>query len=230
MLNYRIMETPEKQLSEKESLDLITRMINKAKDACHDTGITAIMWGAVIAVCSLVRLSQLQFDYDLPFDIYWLTFAAVIPQVYFSVREKKNRKVKAYGDEFFDYLWIAFGICIFLMIYITGHMFGEWKTVAQEYKQLTGHSSSFRLYEYSSSLFLLLYGLPTFVSGVSMKFKPMLWGGLLCWVCCLAALYTPLKIDLALTALSAIFAWLVPGIIMEKDYRKAKKELAAGNV
>jgi hypothetical protein len=224
------MEQYEKQLTEKESLDLIARMINKAKDACHDTGIAAIMWGAVIAVCSLVRWSQIHFGYSLPFDIYWLTFVAVIPQVYFTIREKKNRKVKAYGDEFYDYLWIAFGICIFLMIFVTGHMFNDWKTMAQEYKQLSGGAASFRLYEYSSSLFLLLYGLPTFVTGVSMKFKPMRWGGLLCWACCLAAIYTPVKTDLALVALSSVFAWLIPGIIMEKDYRKAKRELAATNV
>lgn len=224
------MEATEKQMTEQESLDLISRMINKAKDACHDTGIAAIMWGAVIAVCSLVRLSELQFDFRLPFDIYWLTFAALIPQVYFTIREKKQRKVKAYGDEFYDYLWIAFGICIFLMIYITSHMHNEWKEVAVEYKQLAGHSSAFRLYEYSSSLFLLLYGLPTFVTGISMKFKPMLWGGLICWACCLIALYTPAKADLAMIAFSSVVAWLIPGIIMEKDYRKAKKALAAADV
>lgn len=224
------MEATEKQMSEQESLDLIARMINKAKDACHDTGIAAIMWGAVIAICSLVRLSELEFDFKLPFDIYWLTFVALIPQIYFTIREKKQRKVKAYGDEFYDYLWIAFGICIFLMIYVTSHMFNEWRVVAVEYKQLTGHSSGFRMYEYSSSLFLLLYGMPTFVTGVSMKFKPMLWGGLICWACCLIALYTPVKADLAMIAVSAVLAWLIPGIIMEKDYRKAKKALAAADV
>lgn len=224
------MDQSEKTLSEKESLDLIARMINKAKDACHDTGVAAIMWGAVIAICSLVRLAEIQFGFAMPFDIYWLTFVAVIPQIYFSVKEKKNRKVKAYGDEFYDYLWIGFGICIFLMIYTTSHMFNEWKPVAVEYKSLAGHSSPFRLYEYSSSLFLLLYGMPTFVTGVSMRFKPMLWGGLLCWVCCLICLYTPVKTDLLLVALSSVSAWLIPGIIMEKDYRKAKRTLAETHV
>ena len=220
----------EKKLTEKESLDLITQMINKAKDACHDTGIAAIMWGAVIAVCALVRLSELHFGYNLPFNIYWLTFVAVLPQIYFSIKEKKKRKVKAYGDDFFDYLWIGFGICIFLVIYITGSMHSEWEKAAEQYQQLTGQKTSFRIYEYTSSFFLLLYGLPTFVTGVSMKFKPMLWGGLLCWVCCILSLYTNFKIDLILIALSSVFAWLIPGIIMEKDYRKAKKGLALSNV
>ena len=224
------MIQPEKKLSEKESLDLIAQMINKAKDSCHDTGIAAIMWGAVIAICSLVRLSEIHFGYELPFDIYWLTFAAVIPQIYFTVKEKKQRKAKAYGDVFFDNLWMAFGICIFLMIFITGSIYNELKPMAEEYQKLSGRSVPFHFYEFSSSFFLLLYGLPTFVTGVSMKFKPMLWGGLLCWVCCIITLYTTIKIDLILIAVSSIFAWFIPGLIMEKDYRNAKKGLAAANV
>jgi hypothetical protein len=58
----------------------------------------------------------------------------------------------------------------------------------------------------------------------------MLWGGLLCWACCITALYTSIKIDLLLVALSSVFAWLIPGIIMEKDYRKAKRTLAEAHV
>ena len=205
-------------------------MISKAKDACHDTGMAAMMWGTVIAVCSLVRLSELHFGYKLPFDIYLLTIVAVIPQIWFTIKEKRKRKVKTYDDGFMDSLWIAFGICIFLMIYITNSMYSQWDPAADAYRKITGDAYPFRLYEFSSSLFLLLYGLPTFVTGVSMKFKPMLWGGLLCWVCCLITIYTSIKIDLILVALSSVFAWLVPGIIMEKDYRKAKRELAQANV
>jgi hypothetical protein len=224
------MEQPEKQLTGKESLDLIASMINKAKDACHKTGIAAIMWGAVIAICSLIRLSEIHFGYKLPFDIYLLTFVAVIPQVFLAIRESKNQLVKSYGDEFMNYLWIAFGICIFLMIYSTNVMYSAWQPVEAEYRQLTGHASSFHFFEFNSSFFLLLYGLPTFVSGVSMKFKPMLLGGIFCWVCCIVALYTNIKIDLILMALSSFFAWFIPGIIMEKDYRKAKKALAGTHV
>ncbi len=224
------MNGQEKILTEKESLDLITQMINKAKDACHDTGIAAIMWGAVITICSLVRLSELHFEYRLPFDIYLLTIVAVIPQIYFSVKEKRERKVKTYDDAFMDTLWMGFGICIFLMIFTTSVMYSQWGSAADEYRKLTGTAYPFRLYEFNSSLFLMLYGLPTFVTGVSMKFKPMLWGGLLCWVSCLVTIYTPIKIDLILVALSSFFAWLVPGIIMEKEYRKAKRELTVANV
>jgi len=218
------MDQQEKQLTEKESLDLIAMMINKAKNSYYDTGVSAIMWGALIAFCALEKLSELQFGYRLPFDIYLLTVVAIIPQVFISIKEKKERKVKSYDDVYMDYIWLAFGICIFLMIFIVNVIFSAWDPVAAEYEKLTGHLVRYRVYEFISPLFLMLYGLPTFITGAACKFKPMLWGGIFCWVCCLVTLYTDVKIDLLLTAASAIMAWLIPGILIEKEYRIYKKE------
>lgn len=224
------MNQEEKRLTEKESLELIATMINKAKDSYHDTGIGAIMWGSVIAICSLVKLSEVQLGYRLPFDIYLLTIIAVVPQVFITIKEKKERKVKSFDDAYLDYIWLGFGICIFLMIFFINAVFSVWEPVAKEYRELTGHASPFLFREFIAPLFLLLYGLPTFITGAACKFKPMLWGGLFCWACCIITIYTPIKIDLLLTAASAIIAWLIPGILMEKEYRNYKKEQASLHV
>ncbi|MEO6612555.1 MAG: hypothetical protein ABIT05_14125 [Chitinophagaceae bacterium] len=220
----------EKKLTEKESLELIATMINQAKDSKHDTGMSAIMWGVVISICALEKLAELQFGFKSPVDIYWLTFLAIVPQIFLSIRERKERRVKTYDDIYMGWLWLAFGISIFLMIFIVNAMFRGWEPVAAEYNKLTGHVSPFLLREYIAPLFLLLYGIPTFITGAACKFRPMLWGGLLCWACCIITIFTSLKIDLLLTAFSAVFAWLVPGIIMERDYKRAKRELAQAHV
>ena len=220
----------EKKLSEQESLNLITMMINKAKDSYHDTGIGAMMWGAVIALCSLVRLSELHLGYRLPFDIYLLTLAAIIPQIFITIKEKKERKVKSYDDAFIDYLWLGFGISIFLLILISNNIFNEWGAWTNEYKPGTGKENSYGFYEFVAPLFLMLYGMPTFVTGAACKFKPMMWGGLFCWACSIITIYTSIKIDLILTAVSAIVAWFIPGVLMEKEYRLYKKEQAHSNV
>lgn len=227
------MKEQERPLSEKESLDLIASMINKAKASNHSTGIGAMMWGIVIAICSLEKLAEIHYDYRLPFDIYLLTLIAIVPQIFISIKEKKERKVKSYDDIYMDYLWLAFGICIFLMILITNNIFAGIDPVIKNYNELAkGRTdwTDFHFSEFVMPLFLLLYGMPTFVTGAACKFRPMLWGGVLCWVCCIITIYTSIKIDLLLTALSAIFAWFIPGIIMEKDYKKAKKGLSAANV
>jgi hypothetical protein len=215
-----------KKLSEKESLELITQMINKAKNSYHNTGIGSMMWGAVVAVCSLEKLAEIHFNYRLPFDIYLLTLVAIIPQIFITIKEKKERKVKSYDDIYMDYLWLGFGISIFLLIHVINNVFHVWSPVAEEYKTLTGNSADFRFNEFIAPLFLILYGMPTFVTGAACKFKPMLWGGLFCWVCSIITVYTPIKIDLLLTGLSAIIAWFIPGILMEKEYQHAKKGIS----
>jgi uncharacterized protein with PQ loop repeat len=223
------MGSEEKQLTEKESLDLIAMMINKAKNAYYDTGITAIMWGAVIAVCSLEKLAELQFGYRLPFDIFLLIFVAIVPQVFISIKEKKERAVKSYDDTYMDYIWLAFGICIFLLIFILNVVFNAWDPVIVEYGKLTGNKPN-SFHEFSTPLFLMLYGLPTFITGAACKFKPMFWGGIFCWACCIVTLFTNVKIDFLLMAASAVMAWLYPGIVIEREYRQYKKEQVRTNV
>lgn len=224
------MSQPEHEFNERESLNLITQMIHKARDSYHDTGIASIMWGTIIAICSLVKLSEIQFNYRLPFDIYLLPLVAVIPQVIITIREKKERKVKSFDDAYMDYIWLGFGICIFLLIFIINVIYRIWEPVAVEYTTLAGHRSAFRFQEFIAPLFLMLYGLPTFITGAACRFRPMLIGGIFCWVCCLITIFTEVRIDLLLTAMAAIAAWLIPGLMLERDYRKAKKQEALSNV
>ncbi len=220
----------DKELSYQESLQLINTMINKAKDSYHDTGIGAMLWGAVIATCSLVRFAEIYFDFRLPFDIYLLTLAALVPQIFITIRERRERKVRSYDDRFNNFVWLAFGISIFLLIHVINLAFDSWAPVAGEYKTLTGNNPAFRLSEFIAPLFLILYGLPTFITGASFRFRPMLWGGLFCWACSIITVYTDFKIDLLLTALSAIMAWFIPGLLMKKEYTQTKKKEALAHV
>ncbi|HEX6192187.1 MAG TPA: hypothetical protein VFZ42_07475 [Chitinophagaceae bacterium] len=216
-------------LSEKESLALIAQMINKAKDSYHSTGMGAMMWGAVITICSLVRLAEIHYNFRLPFDIYLLTLVAIIPQIFITIKEKRSQKVKSYDDPFMDYLWLGFGICIFLLVHAINLLANDLQPLTDEVKR-SGFASNFHLYEYIAPLFLILYGMPTFVTGAACKFKPMLWGGLLCWACSIITVYTSVKIDLMLTALSALMAWFIPGLIMEKEYREYIKAQVQADV
>jgi len=219
------MEEQEKVFTEKESLALITEMINKAKGSYYDTGLSSILWGSVVAFCSLEKLAEVHFGYKLPFDIYLLTLVAIIPQVFISLKENREKKVKSHDERLIDNLWLAFGISILLMMTVINFVIADWMPVLTEYQKLAGHPSPFKFYEFILPLFLILYGLPTFVTGVAYKFGPMVLGGLLCWVCSVIALYTPIKIDFLLTAFSAICAWLIPGIIIRREYKKTKREL-----
>ena len=85
----------EKELNEQESLSLISEMIQKAKSSFHESGTSAILWGAVTAICGLLSFAQVQFGFSIGFDVWLLIFVAIIPQVYIIVKERKNKLVKS---------------------------------------------------------------------------------------------------------------------------------------
>jgi hypothetical protein len=140
------------------------------------------------------------------------------------------RRVKSFDDVYMDYIWLGFGIGLGMLIFVINVMGNQWEAMASTYLKATGNKSSFQLYEFVTPLLLIIYGIPTFTTGAACRFTPMLWGGILCWVCCAVAAFTRADIDMLLMAFSAVFAWLIPGILMEKDYRIAKKELEKSNV
>src|ERR1019366_8629260 len=89
----------EKELTGSESLELIARMINKAKDDYHDTGVSVLFWGSVITFCSLVTFVNAWLKWDWLDYVWFLTFIAVIPQILLSIREGKTRRHKAYDAD-----------------------------------------------------------------------------------------------------------------------------------
>ena len=194
----------EKQISEQESLQLITEMIGKVKNDFHESGISALLWGSVIIVCSLVSLLNLELKIPALEYVWLLTFAAIVPQVIVSVKESRQRRYKSYTDDAMSGIWISFAIAIFILSFYSG-MFQV---------------------PHASALYLTLYGMPTFATGLTHRFRPMIIGGLICWAFAIVTFFiTSDAVQLILFALAAFFAWLLPGIILRRTYLKAKRHV-----
>src|SRR5271155_49625 len=108
----------ENELTGRESLELITRMITKAKKDYYDTGLSALLWGSVITFCSLVTFANGYLHWWWLNLVWFLTIAAVVPQIVIAIREARNRKHRAYEDDLMGGIWISFGIAIFILSYI----------------------------------------------------------------------------------------------------------------
>ncbi|GAB2828809.1 hypothetical protein [Ferruginibacter profundus] len=217
------MSEAEDILSEQESLRLIQQMIHKAKNSYHDTGIGPILWGSVISLCSLVTFFQIKYQFGLPFDIWLLTLIAIVPQVFIAVKEGRTSKVKGYDDRIMDTVWICFGISIFLLIFINANIVRELNPVFQTYIDVKGTKPQFNYSSFSTSFFLLLYGIPTIITGACRNMRPMFYGGIICWICCIISVFTKTDWDMILTAVAAMSAWLIPGIIIRSNFLKNSK-------
>jgi uncharacterized membrane protein len=192
----------ENEMTGQESLELIARMIHKARRDYLDSGLSALLWGSVISFCSLASfINQVTVKWPQMNYIWFLTFIAVIPQIVIAIREGKGRKYKTFEEDHMGGIWISFAIAVFLL----GFIFGRYPSNAEP------------------AVYLMLYGVPTFATGYVRHFRPMLIGGIACWVLAVLSLYCGYPYTLLCIAGGALIAWFIPGLILRKRYWKAKK-------
>ncbi len=193
----------EQQLTEAQSLELITQMINKAKCDYEETGIGALLWGSLVAFCAIITFFNSHWRIRVLEYIWFLTLFALIPQIIISVRAAKKKRYRTYDDDAMGGIWISFGVALFLMSIYT--------SIYQE--------------PHSGALFLLMYGIPTFATGYINHFKPMIVGGVICWLfAALSFFIQPTQYIMLLTAAAALSAWFIPGLILRRRYKKAIQE------
>lgn len=208
-------ETP---LTQADSIKLITEMINRTKQSFHETGFGPIMWGSIIMLCSLYTFFDLRYSLRWVGDVWILTLLAIVPQVIYDIKRNKKKLAKRTEDIMLSYVWGAFGISIFMLILWQNMLSAELVKGIPNYSNVRG---TFSLFDHSTTPQLILYAIPTFITGGVMKFKPMLLGGILFWVFAIISIFTKLPADMLLLALGALCGWLIPGLILNATYRKA---------
>jgi len=222
----------EERLSEQESLALITTMIQRVKSSYHDSGTSILLWGAVVTIASFVSYLQRAFDFSIGFDIWLLLLAAIIPQIFISIKERKQRQFKSHTDIVLDAVWLTYGLTILGLTFyqniipaMTSELIkGEGWLMMKHYT--TGNKPDELLEPFTPSIFsiyLLVFALPTLINGIVKKFTPMIIGAIVAYVLFIASCFTPFKYDMLFGAIVAMSCWFIPGIILRKRFNRQKK-------
>lgn len=194
-------------MSESESMLLITSMINKAKNLYGETGLFYLIWGWVILFCCLTEFVTGHFFHNPKGNLVWLLiYAVLIFQVFYIRKTKRSRRTRTYTREINSFVWLSFFICLMLTIFIC---------------------VSFKKYELINPLLLVLYGIPTFLSGIIIKFKPLLFGGIFCWTMAFISPFINPEYHVLLSALAVIAAWIIPGHLLRNKF---KSEMGGTNL
>jgi hypothetical protein len=195
----------QESLTEKQSLSIIEEMINKAKNEFSEDGSMYLLWGWVILFCSLGHfILDVVIGYNKPWYVWSVTWIVVVYMiVYIRIRDNK-RKVKTYTDELLGYVWLAFVIMMILTFFLLQ------KFVPQ-----------FWLYNFM--FVLLCYGMPTFLSGVILQFKPLIIGGILCWILAATAGFFDFRYHPLFVSGAVVCAWIIPGYILKARSVKSSK-------
>jgi hypothetical protein len=83
-----------------------------------------------------------------------------------------------------------------------------------------GQLTTGEYYAYINPIVLTVYGMPIFLSGIILRFKPLVIGGIGCWVLSIAATFiSNYDYQFLLIPLAMVIAWITPGYLLRAKYK-----------
>lgn len=192
------------RISPEQSMQLISSMINRAKNRFGENGHLYLLWGWAVLICSVAQYILINFvQYEHHYIVWFSMWLVLIYQVIYLRRQKRKVVVKAYTDEIIGVVWITFVILMFLFGVLFGTLMGG------DY------------YRFINPVFLALYGMPTVISGTILRFRPLVIGGVCCWLLSIISTFLPYEFQFLLLPVAVIAAWIIPGYLLRKRYQKS---------
>ena len=202
----------EKKLTEQESLLLIRRMIDTAKQEQTDSGAGWIIWGWLLFLASIFTFLNEKSGWVSTFFFWNLfglaTLILILYEVIYFFSGRKKQKVKTYTRDLFDRLNIGFGLTLMLII----------MSMNIGYPSSVPPTKGF-------SLLLGLYGFWILIYGTVLNFKPSIIGAFITWGLAFAGLFVPAgRFDLTMIihAGAVLCGYIIPGHLANIQFRKLK--------
>jgi hypothetical protein len=198
------MENSEKQMTPEESLSLIGEVISNTRTNLKTDSFFFLLWGWFIAVASIVEAVILwnagrMKDWEnvgLLSAINWcgLVFIGIVIQVIYVRKHYVKRPYKTFFEKIIAYLWMLSTVVIFLIVYLAGAR-----------------------HESPEPYILAAASIPTVMTGLLTKFKPLILGGLVFILFAIVAVNIEVDYLRSLTSACAmVFGYLIPGYMLRK--------------
>lgn len=180
-----------------EQLKLIEEMITQSRMSISEGSIFYLIWGWLVVVAAAANYYLLEVA---NYQYHWLVWPILmslggIISGIVGYRQDRKSRVRTYVDRAINYLWAAFTISLILVL-ISMIEFGPQ-----------------RIYP----IIIILYGLGTFVSGGILRFRPLIIGGVLCWLLGSFAVYLDFADQLLILIAAVIGSFLIPAYLLRKS-------------
>jgi hypothetical protein len=181
-----------------ESMDIINKMINNAKNKLADDGVILIFWGWAISFCALIQYVTIKLNID---QGYWAWIivcpAGGIFSAMYGRKQDKRKAVKSYVDTYLKYLWIASGIGMGITLGCLG------------------------IYGIKVAYFglMIIYGMTIFIAGGLLDFKPLVWGSFVSFACAIISTFFGDVDQFLIIAIAIIGSYAIPGHLLRSKFK-----------
>jgi len=187
-----------KQFNEQESLQVIRSMIEIAKSDVKADAFIFLLWGWLVFIAAVSQFIIIKMGWDINQSLPWLLMplGGIITPIYIAVKRKKE-KVRTHITESLKYVWIAFTVTLLIILFFNRMDFTQVLPVI-----------------------MCLYGIGLFLSGSVLKFKPLLVGGMFCWLCAVGGFYFQSVYLLLILAVCVLGGYIIPGYMLKINNQK----------
>jgi hypothetical protein len=186
----------ERELTPSESLKLIETMIAQAKQSFHRNSFYFMLWGVLLIAAMAVNYLMAA-NGDPRGNYAWAVVGIIggIASWAYGAREAKRKQASSFMDRVMLCLWMGFLATLLITI------FGS---AGSGHGMLVG-------------AIIVLTGLPTFVTGQLLRFRPLIFGGILFWVLGAVSFFTDMKATALLYIAAMVFGYLIPGYLLKRQ-------------
>lgn len=186
-------------LSPEESLKLIAETIEKTKSNVQTGSFYFLLWGWLVSLAGITQFIFTEYTNIKAYYYVWPVMAiiGIISCIVYGFKVERHKKYETYLDSVFMNLWIVLGISFFIIVFIA-----LWLNTTVV------------------PFVLLIAGIGTLVSGLIIKFKPMIVGGVLFFAFSIASMFVPHTYEILVSSLAIIIGYLIPGYILKSSEAK----------
>lgn len=185
----------ENELSNEDRLKFISDMISQAKrNFVRRSSFHFLLWGWVISLANFGHYILDVFDlYEAPYIVWLITIPAGIASMLYGMRRSRVAKSKSHIDKVHSSMWISISVLVVICLIFMA-----------------------RLNFNHNPLILLFTGLGTFMSGILMKYKPIMIGGIILWIGACMGLLSSITDQQLISGIAVVLGHLIPGYMLKK--------------
>ncbi len=180
--------------STEESLAIITDMIRQTKRNVSGSAFHFILWGWVSVIGFTGHFLLMNYtDFAHPYAIWAIAIPAWLISFFYGRKKARESRMYTYADKLIIWTWVAFTVCLVILIF------------------------SGLFFQHLNALVLLLAGMATFITGLIIRYNPLIIGGSSLWVFAAIALSLPYMYTFPVAAFAIICGYLIPGYMIRKN-------------
>ena len=194
----------DEKMTPEESLLLITSVIEETKQRFQENGHIIILWGTLIFIVMVSQYIFVLLGWYKLFDIAWTCILFPLGGIYTFIygwkKHKKNNVPRT----------------------IIGNLIGTMGWVVSINLATLGFLFKNKFGEALAPVFLILWALFFILTGISIKFKPIIIGGILLNLMGYAAFYINGQYHGLILAAGGVIGMIIPGILLNRANRNER--------